>query len=221
MSKKVSALGQGALAGAGLGASLGSVVGPWGTAIGGAAGAIGGGLYGYLSTDEGDEEAEAQRQAMAQSQDAAKQDAWEQFMLASAPKASNALKNRARLEMGYGQIDRRGESDLAMFEAQREAQDQAGTTQGLTQLAQAGSTIGNKFYNAGRAPSASSFAPMQQSVPTQSAQISDVRPADLASIQAPNYTPSNIVDPSLSPEQQDLFDAENLKPLRRGQRVGF
>lgn len=214
MSKKLSGLGTGAATGAGLGAAAGSVVGPWGTVIGGAVGAIGGGIAGYLSAGD-EEDPEAARQAMAEQQNQAKEDAWREFMLASAPKASTALKNRARLQNAYGQIDERGQADLANYEARREAEDQASTTQGLVGLAQAGTSIGNRVYNASKAPATnvSSFAPMP------SARVEN--PADLSGIPAPNYTPSSIQDPGLSPEVQDQFDAENLRGIRRGQRVGF
>jgi hypothetical protein len=220
MSKKLSGLGQGAATGAGLGASIGSIVGPWGTAIGGAAGAIGGGLYGYLSAED-EEDPEAQRQAMEQEVQRAKEDAWEQFMLASAPKASTALKNRAQLERAYDSIDQRGENNLAMFEAQRAAQEQQENAQALTGLARAGTTVGNRFYNAAKAPTPPTAADASSFAPMPSARVQDYQPADLSNIPAPVYTPSSIQDPSLSPEVQAEFDAENLKPLRRGARVGF
>jgi len=220
VAKKWERMGQGAAAGA----TLGSVVGPWGTAIGGVVGA-GAGLVGGAIEDGNiaDEQARQAEELKAQ-QNKQRQVAFNRFLLGeAAARGANPTAVRARqFEMGA--------EDMQLQQAQQRKQQQQSfdaynetDPSAFVGIAQAGARIGQGMYNAYGMPSSQRpSASLQSPAAGSGGGIGGtVNPADLTSIAPPQYTPSKIADPSLSPEVQSMFDAENLRPLRRGRREGF
>lgn len=216
-SQKWNRAGQYGAAGAAAGAAVGSVVPVIGTAIGGAVGAVGGAIGGFIGgyiEDENDASAHENAMAEAEREKArAKKDAFSQFMSQEAMRlgANPTLAGYAGMKRNQANIDRVGAQRAAQMQQQYEdatAYDPATTVQLGTALA----GVGQNVYKAANYTPPAAPAGGGGGIPT---------PADLSKIPPPQYTPSKIQDPALSPEVQLQFDEENLKPLRQGRRVGW
>lgn len=209
--------------GAAVGGTVGSVIPVIGTAVGAAAGTVIGGVSGFIGGTIADDnraedqarEAEKLKAQQAKQRKAAYRDYW----LAEANALSgNAALARAQNYNAQVQSIKDGQG------AQREAMNAAHAAQNETSpdafvgLANAGARVGQAAYNQYHTPSAAS-AP--SAMGSGGGMGGTVNPANLTGIAPPQYTPSKIADPSLSPEVQSEFDAENLKPLRLGRREGF
>lgn len=208
MAKKWERMGQGAAAGA----ALGSVVGPWGTAIGGVVGGIGGLIGGAVEDGNIADDQAAALEGQKADQSRERQAAFNKLMLQeAAARGANPTALRVKqYELGMQDMELNQKKEREQAQQQFDAYNETDPS-AFVGIAQAGARIGQGMYNEyGRGQPASAKLPS-----------ATVNPADLSKIPQPTYTQSSIQDPSLSPEVQSQFDADNLRPLRRGRREGF
>lgn len=197
--------------GAAVGAGIGSLVGPVGTVVGGAVGAVGGGIAGLIGGSIADSNADDAEAAALESQKAeakkAREEAYRNYMLdyADSLGPDDGRAGQRNYREGLQNLDNKAQQNQAGITA---AYDKAGEfdPNSLVSLAQGVNATAKGFKGIG-GPNAPS-APVQHD-------------ADLSGLAPVQYTPSTLQDPSLSAEVQDQFDADNLRPLRAGRRMGF
>lgn len=211
--KKWERTGQYAGAGLAAGAAVGSLVGPVGTAIGGAVGALGGAIGGFIGgTMEDNNNDAALEDAMSEQEKEkarAKKDAYNQYILGEAARngADPSLLAYQGYKSGIKDIDRRAEQNRQQVQSSFDNAT-AYDPNSLMPLLQASGSYANQLYKQNLTqPVTNPVGRLQDLVGTEAPAPVDGGQKDLGS--------------ALSQGVQDDFDTENLRPLRRGTRIGF
>jgi hypothetical protein len=207
-SKKWERTGQYAGAGLATGAAVGSLAGPVGTVVGGAVGAVGGAIGGFIGgfieDNNNDDALEDAMSEQEKEKSRAKKDAYNQYILGEAQRngADPSLLAYQGYKSGLKDIDHRAEQNRSQVQSQFDDAT-AYDPNSLMPLLQAGGSFANTVYKQNLAPAQNPVAPLT---------------AD--QFQATN-NPVITHPTEMGVEGAGDWDEENLKPLRRGTRMGF